>query len=126
MARPRKIKTPKQFDALVDLYIDTCNDTGEPITWTGLALALGFAARVSIDEYAKYDGFSYSVKRAKLFVENAYEKRLHGQAPAGAIFGLKNMGWSDKQEHEHTGAVHHHFIAPDQYDEDAWESQHDH
>lgn len=70
-----------------------------------MALALGFTSRGALDEYAHYDGFSHSVKRAKTYVELAYEKRLAGNAPTGAIFALKNMGWSDKQEIEHSGSV---------------------
>jgi len=96
--RPRKIASPEIFDALVDEYIEHCRETSEPITWTGLALHLGFCCRADIDEYLNYDGFPYSVKRGKLLVENAYEKRMHGQNPTGAIFVLKNMGWFDRQE----------------------------
>lgn len=96
--RPRKIKSPEEFDKLVDAYVQKCQSAEAPITWTGVALALGFTSREAIDEYAKYDGFSDSVKRAKLIVENAYEARLHGNSPTGAIFALKNMRWSDRQE----------------------------
>src|SRR5690606_3174678 len=102
--RPRKYKSPKDFDAAVDAYKADCLANDEPITWTGLALALGFCSRQSIDEYSNYAGFSDSVKRAKAIVENAYEKRLAGPNAAGPIFALKNMGWKDKQETELTGA----------------------
>ena len=105
MARPRKYKSPEEFDAAVDAFVSECKETDEPITWTGVALALGFTSRGAIDEYLHYDGFSHSVKRAKLFVENYYERRLSSNAPTGGIFGLKNMGWSDKQELEHSGSV---------------------
>jgi hypothetical protein len=60
--------------------------------------ALGFTSREAVDTYAGYEGFSDSVKRAKTLVENAYEKRLHGNNVAGAIFALKNMGWRDRQD----------------------------
>ena len=96
--RPRKIKTPKEFDALVNKYVDECANNGDPVTWTGMALFMGFAGRVCIDEYLKYEGFSYSVKRAKTIVENAYEKKLHSGNAAGPIFALKNFGWTDRQE----------------------------
>jgi len=96
--RPRIIKTPEEFTEKVDLYIAECGDTDTPITWTGLALSLGFCSRQSIDEYLNYDGFSDPVKRAKSLVESAYEKRLAGNSPTGAIFALKNMGWKDKSE----------------------------
>lgn len=104
VGRPRLFQTPEEFDAKVDEYCQHCKATDEPITWTGLALYLGFAARRSIDEYARYEGFSHSVKRAKLLVEYAYEKRLMGNNAAGPIFVLKNMGWSDRQELDHTSS----------------------
>lgn len=96
--RPRLYDTPEQFDAKVQEYYHHCMEKGEPITWTGLALFMGFSSRQSIDEYAKYAGFSDSSKKAKLMVEWAYEKRLLENNAAGSIFVLKNMGWSDKQE----------------------------
>jgi len=100
--RPRTIESPDQFDALVDEYIAVCKEEKRPVTWTGMALHLGFADRNGIDAYARYDGYSHSVKRAKTLVELAYEERLHGNSPAGAIFALKNMQWSDKQEFDHS------------------------
>jgi len=101
--RPRKYNSPEDFEAKVDEYVIHCADKEEPITWTGLALYLGFSSRQSIDEYLEYDGFSDSVKRAKMIVENAYEKRLQGNSPTGAIFALKNMNWKDKTETEISG-----------------------
>ena len=34
-------------------------------------------------------------------VEHEYEKRLFGSNVAGAIFALKNHGWSDRHDHTH-------------------------
>lgn len=99
--RPRLFASPEEFDAKVLAYQAHCLETKEPVTWTGLALFMGFSSRASIDEYLKYDGFSYSVKRAKAFVEYEYEKRLCGDKPTGAIFALKNFGWFDKTEVDH-------------------------
>lgn len=103
--RPRLYKTPEQFDAKVYEYQQYCKENEEPVTWTGLALYLGFSSRQSISEYEKYEGFSDSVKRAKLFVEWHYEMRVNGNNAAGPIFVLKNMGWSDKQQIEHSEKV---------------------
>lgn len=99
--RPRHYASPDDFDDKVDEYYQHCMATGEPITWTGLALFLGFYGRKEIDEYLAYDGFSHSVKRAKSLVEYSYEKRLAlgGQA-AGPIFALKNFGWRDNHEED--------------------------
>lgn len=100
--RPRHYNSPEEFDAKVDEYMQHCKDNKEPVTWTGMALYMGFAGRICIDEYAKYDGYSYSVRRAKSLVEWNYEMRLSGNSPTGSIFALKNMGWHDKQVTETT------------------------
>ena len=96
--RPRVIKSPKDMDNLVESYREACLNGKKPVTLTGLIRHMGLSSRQSLDEYAKYAGFSDSVKSAKLVVEEAYEDRLHTQSPAGAIFALKNMGWTDRQE----------------------------
>lgn len=98
VGRPRLYETPEDFEAKVYEYQEYCKESKEPVTWTGLALFLGFSSRQSIDEYAKYEGFSDVVKRAKLFVEWHYEMRVNGNNATGPIFVLKNMGWSDKQD----------------------------
>lgn len=69
---------------------------------TGLAKFLGFESRQSMYDYLKKDGFSYPIKRALLEVENNYESGLWSDKPTGVIFALKNMGWADRQEHDHT------------------------
>lgn len=70
----------------------------EPPTVTGLALFLGFCGRKTLDDYANKEMFGYIIKRAKLRVENGYERALYSQGNTGAIFALKNMGWKDKTE----------------------------
>ena len=47
-------------------------------------------------DYQHKDDFSDTIKKAKLRVENYYEERLMTTTPTGAIFALKNFGWSDK------------------------------
>lgn len=101
--RPRKLASPEQLIELTDEYVAQRVAAEKPITLTGALLHMGIYSRATIDEYEKRDGFSEPVKRLKAIVADAYESRLHGNSPTGAIFALKNMGWSDKQEHEHTG-----------------------
>jgi hypothetical protein len=69
----------------------------EPATITGLALYLGFNSRQAFDDYEQTGRFATAIKRGRLCVEAAYEKKLH-QSPAGAIFALKNIGWKEKTE----------------------------
>lgn len=72
-------------------------------TITELAHYLGFESRQSIYAYELDGRFSYIIKRARLKIEINYEQRLHLASPTGAIFALKNMGWSDKSEIAHKG-----------------------
>jgi hypothetical protein len=67
-----------------------------------MALHLGFYGRQEMDNYMGYDGFSDSVKRAKAIVEMGYEKLLALGGGSGPIFALKNFGWVDKQEIDHS------------------------
>lgn len=70
----------------------------EPATITGLALFLGFSDRQSLYDYQAKEEYSCVIKKARTRVEMEYEKTLHAEGSPGAIFALKNMGWSDKQE----------------------------
>lgn len=79
-------------------YVFEEREMTAPATITGLALALGFCSRQSMYDYEGNDKFSYTIKNARLRVENSYEEHLFSKHSTGAIFGLKNMGWADKQE----------------------------
>lgn len=67
-------------------------------TITGLAYFLGFESRSSFYDYENREGFSYTIKRSRLFIETEYEEQLQIGNTTGAIFALKNMGWIDKME----------------------------
>ena len=97
IGRPRAVSSPEQFDTLVDSYIELCRNANEPILLTGLILSLGLTSKEGFYEYQNYDGFSDSVKRARLLIESEYEKRMvTGTNAASSIFALKNFGWMDK------------------------------
>lgn len=70
-------------------------------TICGLAYYLGFSSRSTFYEYENKIEFSDNIKKAKLRIEMSYEETLQEKAPTGAIFALKNMGWSDKSEIDH-------------------------
>ena len=103
--RPLKFKTVKELQEKIDAYFADCEETGEPLTVTGLALALDTTRETLMDYQEKDGGYSDAVKRAKLRIENAYEKRLLGRGNGGDIFALKQFGWRDKQEMEHSGSI---------------------
>lgn len=72
-------------------------------TITGLCYYCGFESRQSFYDYEKNEDFSYTIKRARLFIEQEYEEQLSVGNTVGAIFALKNMGWKDKTEIEQSG-----------------------
>ena len=67
-------------------------------TITGLCYYIGFESRQSFYDYEEKDGFTYIVKRARLFIEKEYEEQLNAGNTIGAIFALKNMGWMDQSK----------------------------
>lgn len=67
-------------------------------TITGLCFFIGFASRQSFYDYEKKEAFTYIVKRARLFIEQEYEEHLSFGNVTGAIFALKQMGWTDQQD----------------------------
>ncbi len=104
VGRPKIIKTPDEFDALVNSYLAMCRANEEPILLTGMILALGLSSKESFYHYEEYPEFYDSVKRARLLVELEYEKRLNvNSSAAGPIFALKNFGWADKIENVLSG-----------------------
>lgn len=99
--RPLKFKTIKKLQDAIDEYFYKCDEDNEPVTITGLALALD-TTRETLCDYEDKDLFSDAIKKAKLKVQNAYEKRLIKRGNAGDIFALKNFGWVDKTEVDNT------------------------
>lgn len=114
--RPPKYKDGEELQKAIDRYFEECPDkrvvvAGEGTiempcyTITGLALYLGFESRQSLYDYGNRNEYSYIIKRSQTRVEQEYEKKLHDGSCTGAIFALKNMGWKDKTETEHSGKV---------------------
>ena len=118
MGKPLKYKTPEDMKEAIDGYLKNCPDMRVRYfkckddviekevpcpTITGLALHLGFESRQSFYDYEKRPSYSYIIKRARTFIEKEYEMMLQQGNTVGAIFALKNMGWTDKTETEITG-----------------------
>lgn len=101
-----KVGRPRVFDNEEDLIRnidDYFQEYAPKTTITGLCLFLGFESRQSFYDYEKNGKFSYIIKRARLMIENGYESQaMDSKTPTFQIFALKNMGWSDKTELDHT------------------------
>lgn len=125
--RPAEFETVEEFNLKVDEYFEfikgefewkTDSDeegnpidvkvwtrSPEPSTITGLCLFLGFESRQSFHDYGKREQFSYAIKRARLRIENEYEKSLNiSRTPTAQIFALKNLGWKDTQALDHSSS----------------------
>lgn len=94
--RPKKFKSTKELQTLIDNYFLDCAENEEPVTVTGLCIWLD-TTRETLMDYQESDEFSDTIKKAKQRIENAYEKRLIKRGNAGDIFALKQFGWTDKQ-----------------------------
>jgi hypothetical protein len=103
--RPPLYKSPAEMQRKIEKYFKECDDEKKKVTVSGMAYHLGFESRQSMYDYCKHEEFSYIIKRARLRLESYYEEKVQGNCPTGPIFVLKNMGWSDKQEIEHSGTT---------------------
>ena len=101
VGRPHKFQNVEELQQKIDAYFDSFKEGGEnsgkPVTVTGLALALD-TSRETLCDYQEKDEFSDALKKAKLRCEQYAEQRLYEGAATGPIFALKNFGWKDSQD----------------------------
>jgi len=100
--RPRIFTNEAALSGAIDDYF---NRNKRKLTICGLALHLDFESRQSFYDYEKDGEFSYTIKKARLRIENYYEGKLTSRNATGAIFALKNFGWKDKTETEISGGL---------------------
>lgn len=67
-------------------------------TISGLSLYLGFCDRHSFYDYEKKEAFTHTIKKARASITQYYEECSQVGSAPGAIFMLKNFGYSDKTE----------------------------
>jgi len=97
--RPPTYSTPEELQTAIDAYFD---EEPEKPTISGMAYYLGFESRQSIYDYAEKGEFSYTIKRAIGRIEDRHERNLYESGASGSIFWLKNRGWVDRTDHDHT------------------------
>lgn len=100
--RPLKFESVQVLKEKVEQYF-TDTEMAEQ-TITGLAIHLA-TSRETLCNYENRDEFFDTIKNAKDRIEHAYEMRGLKVGNAFDIFRLKNMGWKDKQETEHSGEM---------------------
>ena len=96
--RPLKFESVEHLQKLIDAYFESCDESGEIYTVTGLAMALD-TDRITLIRYSEKDGYSNTIKKAKQKIENQMVSRaLRGEYnSAVSIFLMKNnFGYQDK------------------------------
>jgi len=114
-------RTAAEFNSRIDAYFNNCDAaykplkktkekimpdsphceiSTEPATLSGLALFLGFNSRREFEDYEVNGPFATELERARLRIEAIYEKKLHQQSPAAAMFALKSLGWDEKADNK--------------------------
>lgn len=94
--RPATYTNKEELQKEIDRYFE--ETPFEEVTITGLALFLWFSERKSLIDYSEKAEYVHTIKKAKMRVENAYEKRLVARGNWWDVFALKNFDWTDKQE----------------------------
>jgi len=114
--QPSYFNSPEEMQASIEEYFKEppkkktfVKDMGEIeipfVSMSGLALHLGFCSRQSLYDYEKRPEYSYTIKKARTLIENEYEFQLQKGNTTGAIFALKQFGWTDKIDQKLTGKL---------------------
>lgn len=97
-------KTKEDLEAKLDLYKQYLQESGKPPTIAGLAYYTGID-RQTIYNYSEKDEFFDTLKGFRDFVIMNYEELAIEKGNGGIVFLLKNYGYTDKQEVEHSGGM---------------------
>lgn len=97
--QPPKYRTAELLAEAIDAYFQSLKDDLKPPTVAGLAYALGFCDRRSLNDQEKRGAkYSHVIKCARIYIESCHEAGLYGSSAAGHIFWLKNhAGYVDVQ-----------------------------
>lgn len=93
-----------ELEEKVESYKAYLELTGKPPTIAGLAYYTGLD-RKTIYNYEKKDEFFHAIKRFRDWVMMNYEELAIEKGNGGIVFLLKNYGYNDKQEIEHSGEI---------------------
>jgi len=118
VGRPRMYSTNKELEEQINLYFVNCYEECIKLTITGLILFCGFSDRKSFYEYEKNPEFTHTIKKARTLIEMNYELMLQEAFPQGAVFALKNLGWSAEEKIENTVKTKTEFYIGGDEDED--------
>lgn len=100
--RPPLYTDPEQMRVVADAYFSRCRVEERIPTVNGLSLALNMT-RMSLSRYRAKPEFADVIEMIYARMCEQWEQRLAGSNATGAIFWLKNQGWSDVQQQQISG-----------------------
>lgn len=96
MARPAKCGDAKSLQKKIDSYFDKCDADKVQPTISGLTYHMGYEDRQSFYDLKHNPKFSCVIKKSLTKLASRWEALLgRGCNNGGAMFWLKNHGWSD-------------------------------
>ena len=111
--QPPKFETVEDLEECIENYKEYLKENHKPPTIAGLAYFTGIE-RQTIYNYKKKDEFFDTIKQFRDWIIMNYEEySITNSSVAGVIFLLKNYGYTDKQEIEHSGKMTHVTIVDD-------------
>lgn len=106
--RPLKFETVEGLQEQINAYFEDCEKNKRPLNVTSMAIWLD-TSRETITDYEVKDGFSDTIKKAKMKIFAWKEEQLYRHSQVvGIIFDLKNNYseyYKDKQEIEMNATV---------------------
>jgi len=97
-SRRERFKDAEELENRLNEYFSLCEKLQAPVTYTGLMLSLGLSDKSSLSGLRYHSEYGDMIRTAISIVEGYYEARLSGNNAVGAIFALKNFGWSDRTD----------------------------
>jgi len=117
-AKTRLYSFALDMQPLCDEYVAKirAHEKGFKPTINGLAVHLGMS-KDALEKYRVHPEFSECLREVLSELECWWEERLAEQNCTGAIFWLKNRGWTDKTQTEITGEMHVRNLTQEQLDQ---------
>lgn len=102
--QPPSFNNVNELEAKLDEYKKYLKQEGKPPTIAGLAYYTGLD-RKTIYNYEKKDEYFHTLKKFRDWIMMNYEELAIEKGNGGIVFLLKNYGYNDKQEIEHSGNI---------------------
>lgn len=97
-----KAVKPDEILDKAEEYLANCTEESRPTRY-GLFKACGFKTKQSFYDYKKDPDYAGVLEQVEFMIEGKYEQQLaNGRGDGGIVFALKQYGWNDKQQIDHT------------------------